>query len=182
MAKALLTVGEVAARLDVSADTVRRMERSGVLIPQRTSGRQRRYRLSDVERVECRVESELETAADRDNASRDVVGGRIDRLRRHAATTMSGACGRCLGVLIPEIDRRLTAEVIPAWVADEEAREMAAAIANRVEENLGGFLTCDPYMGDDNVGRVGGETMCCWCTRPLSETKGERAKARMRLA
>ena len=45
----LITVSEAAERLGISPTTLRRWEESGKLIPERTQGNQRRYRLSQIE-------------------------------------------------------------------------------------------------------------------------------------
>lgn len=45
----LLTIREAAALKGVSASTLRRWERDGRLVPERTAGGQRRYRLSQIE-------------------------------------------------------------------------------------------------------------------------------------
>ena len=45
----LITISEAAERLDISPTTLRRWEASGKLIPERTQGNQRRYRLSQIE-------------------------------------------------------------------------------------------------------------------------------------
>jgi excisionase family DNA binding protein len=45
----LLTISEAAALKGVSASTLRRWERDGRLVPERTAGGQRRYRLSQIE-------------------------------------------------------------------------------------------------------------------------------------
>ena len=47
-----LTVGQLATRTGVRADTVRYYEREGLLpVPQRTGGEHRRYRPADVDRL-----------------------------------------------------------------------------------------------------------------------------------
>src|SRR4030042_1402682 len=48
---ALLTISQAAKYLGVSSDTLRRWERKGKLIPQRTLGNARRYRIEDVNRL-----------------------------------------------------------------------------------------------------------------------------------
>lgn len=45
----LISISEAAERLGVSPTTLRRWEESGKLIPERTQGNQRRYRLSQIE-------------------------------------------------------------------------------------------------------------------------------------
>lgn len=45
----LITISEAAERLGISPTTLRRWEASGKLIPERTQGNQRRYRLSQIE-------------------------------------------------------------------------------------------------------------------------------------
>lgn len=45
----LITISEAAERLGISPTTLRRWEESGKLIPERTQGNQRRYRLSQIE-------------------------------------------------------------------------------------------------------------------------------------
>ena len=45
----LITISEAAKRLGISPTTLRRWEESGKLIPERTQGNQRRYRLSQIE-------------------------------------------------------------------------------------------------------------------------------------
>ncbi len=45
----LITISEAAERLSISPTTLRRWEASGKLIPERTQGNQRRYRLSQIE-------------------------------------------------------------------------------------------------------------------------------------
>jgi DNA-binding transcriptional MerR regulator len=48
----MLTVGQLASRIGVRADTIRYYERMGLLpIPQRTQGEHRRYGLADVDRL-----------------------------------------------------------------------------------------------------------------------------------
>ena len=47
----LITISEAAERLGISPTTLRRWEESGKLIPERTQGNQRRYRLSQIERA-----------------------------------------------------------------------------------------------------------------------------------
>jgi excisionase family DNA binding protein len=47
----LMNIGEAAERLGISPTTLRRWEQSGKLIPERTQGNQRRYRLSQIEPV-----------------------------------------------------------------------------------------------------------------------------------
>jgi DNA-binding transcriptional MerR regulator len=48
----LLTVGQLASRAGVRADTIRYYERAGLLpIPQRTSGDHRRYEAADIDRL-----------------------------------------------------------------------------------------------------------------------------------
>jgi len=44
----LITIGEAAGLLGVSNTTLRRWEKSGKLVPERTAGNQRRYRLSQI--------------------------------------------------------------------------------------------------------------------------------------
>lgn len=44
-----MNIGEAAERLGISPTTLRRWEQSGKLIPERTQGNQRRYRLSQIE-------------------------------------------------------------------------------------------------------------------------------------
>jgi len=44
----LITIGEAAELLGVSNTTLRRWEKSGKLVPERTAGNQRRYRLSQI--------------------------------------------------------------------------------------------------------------------------------------
>jgi DNA-binding transcriptional regulator YiaG len=52
-----LTPAEVAAELKTSSSTVRRWERTGILVPRRLPSGHRRYRREDVEKLRERVES-----------------------------------------------------------------------------------------------------------------------------
>jgi excisionase family DNA binding protein len=59
----LMNIGEAAERLGISPTTLRRWEQSGKLIPERTQGNQRRYRLSQIEPVAYLVSQDRKTLA-----------------------------------------------------------------------------------------------------------------------
>lgn len=58
-----MNIGEAAERLGISPTPLRRWEQSGKLIPERTQGNQRRYRLSQIEPVAYRVSHDRKTLA-----------------------------------------------------------------------------------------------------------------------
>jgi len=58
-----MNIGEAAERLGISPTTLRRWEQSGKLIPERTQGNQRRYRLSQIEPVAYLVSQDRKTLA-----------------------------------------------------------------------------------------------------------------------
>jgi excisionase family DNA binding protein len=59
----LMNISEAAARLGISPTTLRRWEQSGKLIPERTQGNQRRYRLSQIEPVASLINQDKKTLA-----------------------------------------------------------------------------------------------------------------------
>jgi MerR family transcriptional regulator/heat shock protein HspR len=52
-AKRTLSIGETAAVLGVSVNTLRFYEAEGLIIPERTNGNQRRYSPADIDRIMC---------------------------------------------------------------------------------------------------------------------------------
>lgn len=52
----LYTVSQVAALLDVQAAFVRRLDSEGVVVPTRTSGRQRRYSRDEIDHIAALIE------------------------------------------------------------------------------------------------------------------------------
>jgi len=186
MAEAPLTIGQVAARLGVSADTVRRMEASGVLIPKRTSGGQRRYSLRDVERVACQAESESEATGAGDRGPTGIVEGNrgtrraganhIDELKRYGLHITGAGCGKCLQMVAEYLEDWITAENVPEWVGEEQARRMVEGFltdffdpeSERCGMNgLGGAMT--------RGGRYAVNVMCCdylcWGQKELDKRK-----------
>ena len=51
MKEQILSTGDVARRLDVSSEFIRKLERLGKLVAMRTAGGQRIFRAEDVERL-----------------------------------------------------------------------------------------------------------------------------------
>ncbi len=58
-----MNIGEAAERLGISPTTLRRWEQSGKLIPERTQGNQRRYRLSQIEPATHLLKQDRKTLA-----------------------------------------------------------------------------------------------------------------------
>jgi excisionase family DNA binding protein len=59
----LISISEAAERLGISPTTLRRWEESGKLIPERTQGNQRRYRLSQIEPATHLLKQDRKTLA-----------------------------------------------------------------------------------------------------------------------
>ena len=59
----LISISEAAERLGISPTTLRRWEQSGKLIPERTQGNQRRYRLSQIEPATHLLKQDRKTLA-----------------------------------------------------------------------------------------------------------------------
>jgi len=55
MSKQLVSIGKAADQLGVCIDTLREWDKSGVLVPIKTAGNHRRYRLSDIESMKGEI-------------------------------------------------------------------------------------------------------------------------------
>lgn len=70
-----MNISEAAERLGISPTTLRRWEQSGKLIPERTQGNQRRYRLSQIEPAAYLVKQDRKTLAYARVSSQDQKDG-----------------------------------------------------------------------------------------------------------
>ena len=88
----LLNIKETCALLNVSASTLRRWDKEGVLTPVRTSGKHRRYRIQDINRYLGIDDSAVD--AQQQNQSgyiRKMFNIRLEIARRYITSTRT-AC------------------------------------------------------------------------------------------
>jgi putative resolvase len=93
MSKKLVAVGEAAEMLGVSKSTLREWDREGTLVPVKTVGNHRRYKVSDIDRINGDTPKDL---AAREGSRRVAVYCRVSSHEQKAKGDLERQSGRVL--------------------------------------------------------------------------------------